>query len=304
MARRATFGPRRTRVPYAVIAALACLAGLGLLLLPLFVSFPWGSAVRLVMVLGTVGAWATWSGQRRNYPDAVTIREQDPRPPVLFLRTFGKESSYFSRRELPSHLTRAQRLKARLGEQYFESLKTLEAFVRSELGERVGPLVALGDPTDRLPRDGAARMWVDYGVWRDEFRRQIADARCVIAEIHVSPGLAWELAEVFGSEHRRSRLFVFTPPRAANGRASFAVSVNNRLLRQRPESWEKTVEFMAEIGYVLPAESPGPGAVIGFTPAGAGVVLATAATTAAGFVTPIVEALAVMEARRGNTPDI
>ncbi|WP_327695954.1 hypothetical protein [Streptomyces sp. NBC_00459] len=294
--RRATFGPRRPKVPYTAIALLAIAGGIGLLLLPLFVSFPWGSAVRLFLVLGTVAAWAAWSNRRKAYPDAHTIREQDPRPPVLFLRTFGKESVYFSRRELPSDLTRAQRARERFTEDPFEGLKTLEAFVRGELHERVGPLVALGDPTDRLPRDGAARTWVGYGVWQDEFLRQIAQARCFIAEIHDSPGLAWELTEIFGSEHRRGRLFVFTPPRGENGRASVAVSVNNRVLRQRPESWEKTVEFMGKIGYSLPTVSPGPGAVIGFGSSGEGIVLATGATTAAGFVTPIVEALAVMEA--------
>lgn len=301
MARQRLTGPRRPKAPYATISALAVVGGLGCLLLPLFGSFPWGSALRILIACGTVAGWAAWLGRRSRLPTADQVREVDRRPPVLFLRTFGKEAVSFSRKELSPDLNPLQRAIRRLREDPFEGVQTLERFLSAELTKRVGPLMGLGDPTDRLPREGAARTWVADGTWRSEILRLIAEARCVIAEIHASPGLAWELAQVLDAGRHR-RLFLFTAPSTVGGRISTAVSVNNRVFRQHPESWENTVAFMKDVGYALPEVHPGPGAVLGFNPSGGAILLTTGATTAAGFVTPVVEALATMEAEAAGQP--
>jgi hypothetical protein len=228
--------------------------------------------------------------RRVELPDLDDEIRADPRPHVLYLRTFGRESVYFARKELPEGLNRAQRIGRRLVEDQFESLQTLEKFLGPELRRRVGPFIALGDPTDRVPREGAARTWNEDHTWWDAFLRLMPAARCIVVSVHESEGLAQELEQV-RAQGRQRQLFLFTPPHGPDGRGSRTVALNNRLPGHQPESWEKVVPFMRKLGYTLPVAHPGPGAVIGFDHRGRARVLTTGATTAAGYVTPLLAAL-------------
>lgn len=295
------FGPRRPGTPYGALCALALLGCLPMLLLPLFTTVPWSSAVRGVLLLGGLGSWAAWMHRRVHLPDADEVLRADPRPHVLFLRTFGKESAYFSRKELPERLNRAQRIARRLFEDQFEKFQTLEKFLEAELTRRVGPFVALGDPLDRAPREGAARTYLEDDTWWQEFKRLAPQARCLVVAVHSSGSLKDEL-EFIREKGLQHKLFLFTPTYDQDGLLYRMAPSDNRLFRQQPERWENLVPFLKGLRYTLPEAHPGPGAVIGFGPDGEARVLTTGATTAAGYVTPLLAALTAVEAAEGTRP--
>ncbi|NEB03967.1 hypothetical protein [Streptomyces sp. SID13726] len=281
------------------MSTLAGMCALGSLALSVFGGLPWGSGIRLVLLFGVAASWAEWMRRRSELPTADQTLSEDPRPPVLFLRTFGRESVYFSRKELPEGLNRAQRTARRLTEDRFEAFQTVEKFLSRELNDRVGPFVALGDPADRVPREGASRNWGEDGTWEQVFLDLMPRSRCIVVAVHVSEGLAWELARVREADRQR-RLFMFTPTYDEGGRVLNMVSVNNRLPGHTPERWERIVPFMRDLGYTLPEAHPGPGAVIGFGPDCEAVVLSTGASTASGYVTPLLGALGALDAEEGS----
>ncbi|UNO38673.1 hypothetical protein [Streptomyces sp. MST-110588] len=277
-------------MPFTTIAGIAVLGAVAVGLSPLYTDLTISLAGRGVVLCGTLAAWMAWLDKRSRLPTAEQVRAVDERPPVVFLRTFGKESVSFSRKELPAGLNRGQRITRRFFEDKYEGVQTIEFFLADEIDRRLGPLTALGDPTDRLPRVGAVRNWVQDDEWQTQITDLIAQARCLLAVIHASPGLEWELKHVRDTG-RQQRLFLCTPPHGPDGRASLAVSLNNWARRQRPEEWADACAFMSRLGYTLPTAHPGPGAVIGFGPGGEAIVLTTGATTAAAYVTAVAEAL-------------
>jgi len=70
---------------------------------------------------------------------------------------------------------------------------------------RVGGIVAIGDPKERLPRLGATRIYAatrepvrtqDEEAWKREVGAQISNARLVLLHIGSSEGLRWEIEKV------------------------------------------------------------------------------------------------------------
>lgn len=70
---------------------------------------------------------------------------------------------------------------------------------------RVGPLMAIGDPKERLPLLGATRIYtgepgladsVDDETWRKVVDRQIENAQLILLHVGLSDGLRWEVKRV------------------------------------------------------------------------------------------------------------
>jgi hypothetical protein len=98
-------------------------------------------------------------------------RESDPRPQVLYLRSFQNDQT-----SLTATGTREQHL----------------ASVMTE----IGPLVAIGRPGDSLAPLGAERRYCENEDWKDEVGSLIAQARFVVIQAGASTGLLWEINEV------------------------------------------------------------------------------------------------------------
>jgi hypothetical protein len=100
----------------------------------------------------------------------------DGRPPVLYLRPFAIDAELS---QVP-------------GNHPDLSARTEEEQMIAVLGEP-GPVVAIGEPGERLPQLGASRTYVIHESWQDAVRVQIEKARLVVLAPGTSPGVMWEL---------------------------------------------------------------------------------------------------------------
>jgi hypothetical protein len=113
-----------------------------------------------------VPALALWRTGRRHFAKtAKAALSRDARSPILYLRSFSQDKTHRN---------------------------SEDAFAK--LFAPIGPLVAIGDPTDRLPELGAYRDYVPDDEWQDVVTSYIREARLVLLSIGRTPGLAWELA--------------------------------------------------------------------------------------------------------------
>ncbi len=60
----------------------------------------------------------------------------------------------------------------------------------------VGPLITVGDPKERLPKLGAARLYLRDSEWREKVEREIKRSCLVFMQAGVSAGFIWELEAV------------------------------------------------------------------------------------------------------------
>lgn len=122
--------------------------------------------------------------RRIRSPTAAEVRARDSRPPVVMLRAFdddGRPIPVFEEKAMPV---------------------TLENVLASRLARR-GPLVAVGRPGEPLPPAGAGREYVS-GDWKPSVRRLIEEAGVIAVLLHKTPGLLWEIEQIFalGREDR------------------------------------------------------------------------------------------------------
>jgi hypothetical protein len=176
--------------------------GVGLLLVLLGVAF--SLAVVLVLVVlwlagVKLGSWTNavglpvfsvsvalvTRGRRMRVSGADRVLAEDVRPPIVYLRPFGADRAEIARR-MSSYV----RVSPREG---FE--KTYEERLARTL-RTIGPFVAVGDPTERLPLLGAARMYADDDEWRATVGGLMAEAGVVLLHVGEGNGLTWEFCHV------------------------------------------------------------------------------------------------------------
>jgi hypothetical protein len=178
--------------------------GVGLLLISLGVAF-WLVVFLVFVVLWLVGVdlgnWPTavgsvvfvvslalvTRGRRMRVGGAERVLAEDLRAPIVYLRPFGVDRAEIARR-----MSSRARISPREG---FE--KTYEERLARTL-RKVGPFVAVGDPTERLPLLGAARMYAADEDWQETVDELTARAGVVLLQAGESEGLAWEVRHVIG----------------------------------------------------------------------------------------------------------
>jgi hypothetical protein len=126
-----------------------------------------GGKILLVLLiplgyLSGLAAWRLWRrSQRLMAINAVEVMATDPRPPVLYLRSFKDDGAVLLDSEKPRTMAWIHRgLAATTPEQ--ESAVALSS---------VGPVVAVGRPSEPLPELGAARLYVAHEAWQAEVDR-------------------------------------------------------------------------------------------------------------------------------------
>ena len=149
--------------------------------------------------------------RRAAAPDASAVLAVDPRPPVVYLRPFQQEEETFA--ELPwrwrDFWTNAGRSIMRRKSWH---LLTLEQYLGMEISARIGPFIALGNPVDFVPPEGAARTYVADDEWTNHFEEMVRRARCIVVMAATSEHVLWELA-LIRSMSLQQRLFVLTKPK-------------------------------------------------------------------------------------------
>ena len=68
--------------------------------------------------------------------------------------------------------------------------------------QRVGPVVAIGKPGERLPELGAARVYVSHESWQQTVLEMLERSSLVLARVGASPGVLWELDRVLSLAER------------------------------------------------------------------------------------------------------
>jgi hypothetical protein len=161
-------------VPFLVLFVLS-LEGVDLGSLPSALGF----------VLFTAGVALAARGRRMRVSGAEGALAADVRAPIVYLRPFGADSTQGVKRWVSR-----VRVSPREG---FE--RTYEERLARTL-RKVGPFVAVGDPTERLPRLGASRVYAADEDWQETVDELTARAGVVVLHAGESEGLAWEVHHV------------------------------------------------------------------------------------------------------------
>jgi hypothetical protein len=127
---------------------------------------------------------------------------QDPRPAILYLRSFADDSlrirvAPFARASL------LERLSARR-KQGFEE-------VMAEELQRHGPVVAVSEPGRWLAPIGFARQSLSDAEWQTSVRQRMSECGLVVVVVGRSRGLLWEVEALFETGAWRKALFLFPP---------------------------------------------------------------------------------------------
>ena len=149
--------------------------------------------------------------------DALSAEEalrRDPRAPVLYLRAFTDDGLMSVR----GHNWQDRVLGKAAGALTLTSPEQELAFIL----QRVGPVVAIGKPGERLPELGAARVYVSHDSWQQTVLEMLERSSLVLARVGASPGVLWELDRVL-SRAQRSKVVILvlgsTEDQAAGVRA-------------------------------------------------------------------------------------
>ena len=123
--------------------------------------------------------------------DALSAEEalrRDPRAPVLYLRAFTDDGLMAIR----GHNWQDRVLGKAASALTLTSPEQELAFIL----QRVGPVVAIGKPGERLPELGAARVYVSHDSWQQTVLEMLERSSLVLARVGASPGVLWELDQV------------------------------------------------------------------------------------------------------------
>ena len=267
----------------------------------------------LVLMVSLLGMALMLIGKR--VARQVSIEEAvrlDPRSPVLFLRPFvaervpfvqGPNSRYGQYAADTDQLVATVRSMSDSEGNKQDEDPTIsimfEVYLGTALRERIGPLIALGNPEDYLPPEGAIRTYAEDEGWYEYFERLARQAVCMIMPVSNSNNLQRELA-FLRREGLQQRLFIFTPLWSPGDERSPSfvrplVRMVSRLyglsdLPATVASWSQLAENLAKLGFDL-GDDPGRGAVVTFDSKGNAIVVVTAAETPPEFVEPLREYL-------------
>jgi hypothetical protein len=121
---------------------------------------------------------ASRAGQRRRRygsPSARAVMRSDRRAPILILRSFVDDD-----------------LQGREDRSWFRSADTFEEVLADRLWT-FGPVVAIGQPGEPIPRAGAARDYVTHDAWQQRVHALAGEAAMILIVAGRTPGIVWEL---------------------------------------------------------------------------------------------------------------
>jgi len=124
-------------------------------------------------------------GRRLRAEGAEQVLAEDARSPIIYLRPFGAD-----RAEIGQRMSSRVRI-APSG----RVVRTYEERLAYAL-RTIGPFVAVGDPTERLPLLGAARIYAGDEDWQAAVGELIGRAAVVLLHAGKGDGFAWEVRHV------------------------------------------------------------------------------------------------------------
>jgi hypothetical protein len=190
-ARLRTFGGEGSR--WLVLAAAAGLTFA--LIAGLLASLSRALGVNAGTIVAQVSTFAAvfvfYITMRRLKLSASQLRQRDQRAPVLILRRFRDDF-------------------IESGKWSFGATPTFEHFVAAELN-RVGPVIAIGKPGERLQPLGAARDYLGDADWKTAVGTAIADSALTVFVLGATDSLVWEFRTAVERRGKR-RTLILVPP--------------------------------------------------------------------------------------------
>ena len=149
------------------------------------------------LIVGGIGGFLVWQTKDVRHQlklvadglkasDAKAILARDPRPPILYLRSFSNELTYSGTDEMDWPI--------------------------NTIGKNVGPIIAIGQPDEILPPKGIARIYLDSAAdWKGVVKGLLEKARFVIISPQSTSSLVWEAVTTF--EMCSPEKIIFSRPR-------------------------------------------------------------------------------------------
>lgn len=138
---------------------------------------------------------------------AAEARRADERPPVLFLRSF--QNDQVSLRSI------SVRPAVRLVDPAFEQAH-LEDVLQTCLS--LGPVIAIGRPSDQLAPLGVPRLYVPAAEWQKVVLDLMHAASMIVLGMSESAGVIWEVEQLTVRCYLEKTVFVVPPEQARNQR--------------------------------------------------------------------------------------
>ena len=135
--------------------------------------------------LSSFGLYIYHVGKKMTVKTGEEAEEDDPRNPVLYLRSFTDDGVA---------ATVVERSPLEVGIMRTPPRLTEEEIIANELC-RIGPCVAIGSPGETLPSLGMARRYYDNNKWQEGVQKLMQSAELVVmrATGNVKGGFLWEL---------------------------------------------------------------------------------------------------------------
>ncbi len=222
--RRAAGMSKRTHAAiYIAFGVLIVLIGL-----PLIFALRLGGALLGPAVMLVVAAmYAMFTRARRVLqPSAAEARQGDPRPPILFLRSFLDDRYKLKER-------------VRVAGVPINQLLRMEEALAVRFHD-FGPFLAVGEPGEGLPQLGAARAYLSDDQWQAAVLNWIRESRLIAMLCGPTHWIHWEMQNIIRF-NRLGQVLLLLPPGRKLGSA---------LARRRQERWDNIVRSLEQTPYV------------------------------------------------------
>jgi hypothetical protein len=120
----------------------------------------------------------------------------DRRPPILLLRSFVDDQAKIKPKGLIAALLRRR---LRLEE------------VIGALMPKSGRFIAIGQPGEKLPQLGAAKVYFSNDSWQAEVIKLMYEAKVILIVVGSTPAVMWEIVQVGEYGHLHKAVLVFPP---------------------------------------------------------------------------------------------
>jgi len=162
--------------------------------------------IALVFVLGTLvwraGHKYSKLGKKHRARSADDLVTKDPRPPVIYLRSF-LDDPIASNEE-------TQWQGGGAGAAAVPYPGPTEEQQLANIMNQIGPFIAIGNPAEELPELGAARTYISGAEWKDRVLAWMLRARLVVLRAGTTEGFWWE-AETVAKNVKPERIIFLLP---------------------------------------------------------------------------------------------
>lgn len=196
-------GPRKWRTVGRLVKVLGPAIGVAFIA-QMWWSWPSNFTLAMTVFAGLAALMFHHWGDQLSLPDAFEVMKQDPRPPLLFLRSFKEEA-----RKVHDAPVGEREGGVRADSHSWTAGRERELAAALN---RVGPFVAIGRPGEPLATLGASRVYLGDKDWRRFVESMVPLSAAIVLQPEFTPGTLWEVGFVVKSVDLRRLLLVVPDP--------------------------------------------------------------------------------------------